>query len=264
VRNRRLTPRTAGARGALAAAAASLCLAVAACGGTAPEARTQAPPSPTAGTVLDNPIDPAVLAMPLVDEQGRKVSLGALAGKTVVLTDFLTTCQEVCPMTSVNFRDAALAVRAAGLGDSVEFVEITVDPERDTPSRLAAYQKLFGAQPNWHFMTAGTATAALWKSLGVGYQKTPAENPAPTDWLTGRKLTYDVAHQDVVFVIDAAGHERWITQGNPSTDGHQPPATLNGFLNDEGRANLSAPSQPSWSARDIEAAVSYVTGKRVG
>jgi cytochrome oxidase Cu insertion factor (SCO1/SenC/PrrC family) len=257
-------PRRRVPRVALLAALAGLCLAVAACDRAPATPGTPAAPSPSAGTTLDSPVDPAVLGLPLVDEQGRRTSLSALKGRTVVLTDFLTTCQEVCPMTSVNFRDAVQAVKAAGLGDKVEFVEITVDPERDGAARLAAYQKLYGAEPNWHFMTAGAGTATLWKSLGVSYQKTPSEKPAPTDWLTGRKLTYDVTHQDVVFVIDGRGHERWITQGNPSTGGQEPPATLNTFLNDQGRENLSNPTQPAWSAADVEAAIAYVTGHRVG
>jgi cytochrome oxidase Cu insertion factor (SCO1/SenC/PrrC family) len=252
-------------RTGLLAATVSLCLAAAACGsGSGASTSAQAPPSPATGTVLDGPVDPAVLDLPLLDEQGNRTSLAALAGRTVVLTDFLTTCQEVCPMTSVNFRDAAQAARDAGLGGTVEFVEVTVDPQRDTPARLAAYRKLYGAQPNWHFMTAGAGTATLWKNLGVSYQKTRADSPAPTDWLTGRKLTYDVTHQDVVFVIDGKGHERWITQGDPATAGHQPPATLGSFLNDEGRDNLANPAQPSWTAADVEAAVSYVTGQRIG
>ncbi len=241
-------------------------LVAAGCSAAGPSSGTaSALSSPSTGTVLDNPLDAAVRDLPLTDQNGRRVSLGSLAGRTVVLTDFLTTCQEVCPMTSVNIHDAAQAVRAAGLGDSVVFLEITVDPDRDDPARLTAYQNLYGALPSWYLMTAGVAgTPALWKGLGVDYERTPPDSPPGVDWLTGKPLTYDVTHQDVVFVIDGRGHERWITQGTPSTGGRQPPASLGTFLNGEGRDNLSAPPQPSWTARDIEAAVSYVTRHRVG
>ncbi len=251
-------------------AALAAALTVAGCGGP-----SASPPvvtlgssvagAPAAGTLVNKALDPAVLALPLKDEHGRVVSLGSLAGKTVVLTDFLTTCQEVCPMTSVDFRTAAKAVAAAGLSGSVEFLEVTVDPERDDPERLAAYQQLYGQVPGWDFATAGTAgTAALWKALGVSYSKVANTPPLPRDWLTGGPLGYDITHQDVVFVIDPSGHERWLTSGSPSTAGQQPPTTLLHFLNDEGRSNLAAPPDPSWTAADLTAAVALVTGHAIG
>jgi cytochrome oxidase Cu insertion factor (SCO1/SenC/PrrC family) len=183
-----------------------------------------------------------------------------------VLADFLTTCQEVCPMTSVNVRDAAGDAVAAGLSSSVLFLEVTVDPQRDDPARLAAYQKLYGSRPAWDLATAGaTGTAALWKFLGVYYAKVPADNPAPTDWLTGKPLTYDVNHQDVVIILGPDGHERWIAQGTPDTGGQQPPATLAHFLNDQGRANLASPQAqgPVWTTPDIDQALSRVTGRTI-
>jgi protein SCO1/2 len=217
------------------------------------------------GTLLDKPLDAAVLDLPLTDEHGTTFTLRSLAGKTVVLTDFLTTCQEVCPMTSVNMRDAAKATAAAGLGDSVRFLEVTVDPKRDDATRLAAYQKLFGAQPNWDFATAGTAgTVTLWKSLGVSYSEVASDTPPPRDWLTNKPLTYDVNHQDVVFVIDGSGHERWLVDASPATGGEQPPAALAHFLNDEGRSNLANPPEPSWTATDVETAIGAVTGTPIG
>ena len=218
------------------------------------------------GTAFDRAIPAQVLGLTFTDASGRPVSLQSLSGKTVVLTDFLTTCQEVCPMTSVNFRDVADAVTAAGAAGSVVLIEVTVDPARDDPARLAAYRSLYGAvRPDWTFWT-GTpaATAALWAFLGVSFERTPVASPAPTDWLTGRPLTYDVSHQDVVFVIDPQGHERWLVQGTPNTDGAPPPPTLGSFLDDEGRSNLASPQGPSWTAHDVEAALTRVTGTPVG
>lgn len=238
--------------------------AVAGCTGTGATAETAARPTPSAGTVLDGPLDAAILDLPLTDQDGHQLTLRSLAGRTIVLTDGLTTCEEVCPMTTANLRQAAQDAIGAGVGDSVVYLEITVDPERDVPERLTAYQKLYGALPNWKLVTAGSGTAALWKALGVSYQKAPVENPPPSDWLTGQPLTYDVTHQDAVFVIDAHGHERWATEGTPDARGKKLPDTVNRFLNDEGRQNLANPPQPGWTTQDIDAAVSYVTGRHVG
>lgn len=217
-----------------------------------------------AGTVTQRTIPDSVLSLPLRDQSGRSVTLKSLRGKVVVLADFLTTCQEVCPLTSVDLRDVADAARRSGLGDLVQVVEVTVDPERDSTTRLQAYERLFGARPNWRFLTGRSADLAkLWHFLGVAYSRTPEQAPYPKDWLTGAPLTYDVAHSDVVFVIDGRGRERWLVLGTAATRGEPPPATLNAFLNDQGRANLSSPDPGSWTADDIDAALTVVTGRTV-
>ncbi len=235
------------------------------CGALAPTQPAPSPGRPVAttvgpgtGTVLDRRLDPAVLSLSFKDAQGRSLTLASLRGRTVVVTDFLTTCQEICPMTSANLRAAAVASERAGLGDAVTFLEVTVDPERDGVPRLAAYQALYGAAPNWRLLTSDPRTvASLWQALGVAYARTPSKPPLPRDWLTGAPLTYDVVHQDAVFLIDGAGRERWLVIGNPDAAGTALPARLDGFLNEEGRQNLTAPGEASWTASDVERAVQW-------
>ncbi|GAB3444009.1 hypothetical protein GCM10027517_22990 [Phycicoccus ginsengisoli] len=255
--------RRTGARGRLAPAlglvAAALMLAGCSRGDPVPQ---RTPPTPTSGTVLDEPLPARIANLPLVDQHGRHFTLASLRGKTVVLGDFLTLCQEVCPMTSVNLRDVAKAAHRDGRSDEVEVVEATVDPHRDTPARLAAYEKLFGAQQDWTLATGGQRPLdALWAYLGVYHQKAGEDvSPAPRDWWTGNALTYDVHHQDVVYVIDARGHARWLDDGTPNTLGKRPAGPMLRFLNNEGQHNLTAPQDPSWTVHDVEQAVTYVSG----
>lgn len=219
-----------------------------------------------AGTMMDRAVPAEVANLPLVNQDGATVTLASLRGKTVVLTDFLTLCQEICPLTSAVFSAAQQRVARAGLGDEVVFLEGTVDPDRDTPQRLAAYQKLFGAQPNWQFLTGTAADLdALWKFFGVFHAKQPeGSGPAPTDWLTGQPLSYDVAHQDVVLVLGPDGNQKWLVNGTPDTGGLKPPPTLDAFLSADGKQNLAHPADPSWTAGDIVAAIAQVTGKQIG
>jgi protein SCO1/2 len=249
---------------ALAGVLAGLGLLAAACASSGPAAATQ--PQPANGTVLDRALPAAVLSLPLVNQQGRLTSLASLHGKTIVLTDSLTSCQEICPMTSTNLRVIDQAITKAGLGSQVQLLEVTVDPERDTPERLTAYQKLFGASPTWSFLTGTPAQiAALWRTLGVAYDKVPEPaGSTAVDWQTGKPLTYDVEHQDVVFVIDGQGHERWLVTGTPYTNGVQPPSTLSQFLSADGKANLMTKADIAWVPSDVESAVAWVTGHPVG
>jgi protein SCO1/2 len=79
------------------------------------------------------------------------MTLQSFRGKYVVLAQFLTLCQDECPITTGAFQTLQQSAQRAGLGDQVAFVEVTVDPERDIPARLRAYQTEFGA--DWTLMT---------------------------------------------------------------------------------------------------------------
>lgn len=209
--------------------------------------------APGGGAYLDRALPATVESLRLTDQSGRQFTLADLHGSTVVLTDFLTTCQEICPLTTVTMEQAAKA-----LGPKVRFVEVTVDPQRDDPQRMAAYAALFGADQRVRFATAKAADLSLlWKSLGVYYERVAGEKGA-VDWQTGKPLTYDVDHQDIVFVLDASGHERWQADGTPNTVGEAPPTKLKDFLSPQGKQNLAHAADPSWTAKDIEEAVAHV------
>jgi len=205
------------ARGWLAGALAASALAVTACasGPAAP-----GPPSAYLGTVLDTPVPASVADLPLTTDTGQVTSLAAWRGQVVVLTDFLTLCQETCPLTTGNLLMMDRAVTAAGLGRRVRFVELTVDPGRDTPSRLRAYRKLIGAPANWSLLTGSPAVIGqIWRYFRVWYQRVAEESPPGTDWLTGKPLSYDVDHQDALVYLDARGRERFVVAGNPNARG---------------------------------------------
>src|SRR5580700_9085987 len=139
--------------------------------------RSGAPgPLPSSLGISENRSVPAsVLGIPLVDEHGRTTSLGAFRGRIVVLTSFLTSCQETCPLTTGAFLDMQHDLAADGMAGKVTFIEASVDPGRDVPSRLAAYAKVTGT--NWPLLT-GTASdlAALWHYFGIYYQKVKEGN----------------------------------------------------------------------------------------
>jgi protein SCO1/2 len=97
----------------------------------------------------------------LVREDGKTVSLAEELsdGGPVVLNFIFTSCTSICPVMSGTF--AQLQARLGGdLRAPVHMVSISIDPEYDTPPRLASYAKRFQAGPQWRFYT-GTPEASL-------------------------------------------------------------------------------------------------------
>ena len=79
-------------------------------------------------------------------------------GRPVVLTFIFTTCTAICPVISHTL--AQLQDKLGADRDRVRLVSISIDPEQDTPARLAAYAKKYGAGPEWRHYT-GTLAASL-------------------------------------------------------------------------------------------------------
>jgi cytochrome oxidase Cu insertion factor (SCO1/SenC/PrrC family) len=209
------------------------------------------------GTEFDMPLRNSAGVVPLVNQLGVQTSLGALNGKYVVIAPFLTICQEVCPMVSANFGRISLAVLKAGLDKKIALIGLTVDPQTDTPTRLRAYQNIFGARSNWSFYTGkATDVSKVFGALGVAFEKrmlTAAEIKAGAeDWLTGKVVDHDVTHQDLVVIIGPDGHEKWLEQGIANTEGTAIPEPLNKYLSSDGRKNLYSPDpMDSWTNNDV-------------
>ncbi len=219
--------------------------------------------SPLGGTFLNSAIPVDVLALPLFDANGKSFTLGSLAGKYLVITNFLTSCQEICPMTTANMRDIANAVNTTELKDKVAVIEISVDAQRDTAARLKAYQDLFN--DNSFTLASGTEKnlAAIWKYFGAPGQKMAisAKDAAtmPVDWLTGKPSTYDVMHPDLVVIVSPQSEWRWLDLGSPKSSGVIPPK-LKAFLSEDGLKNLATPEEPNWSPKAVFYALEQLSG----
>jgi protein SCO1/2 len=96
----------------------------------------------------------------LVREDGKSVSLPAELndGRPVVLSFIYTTCTTVCPVTSQTL--SQLQQKLGTEQGRVHLVSISIDPEQDTPARLADYAKKFDAGPEWNHYT-GTLNASI-------------------------------------------------------------------------------------------------------
>ncbi|HEY5025477.1 MAG TPA: SCO family protein [Acidimicrobiales bacterium] len=135
-------------------------------------------------------------AISMVDQTGRLVSLADERGAVVVLTFFDAPCQDICPILSTELVQAA-----ADLGPKashVVFLTVNTDPLAlsTAPAVTAAARDGLGAVTTWHFLTSNLDTLnGVWRAYGVSV------NVSQTSHL--------VAHNDVLYFIDPAGHLRF-------------------------------------------------------
>ncbi len=224
--------------------------------------------APGGGTFLTVPLTKQVLQLRLLDAAGQAFTLASLHGRYVILANFMTTCQDICPMTTANMRAIGDAVRSSGLSDKVSVLELSIDAQRDTAARMAAYQHLYSSNPSW-MLASGTASnlQALWSFFGAPAQRvhlTAAQiTSRPKDWQTGQPVTYDVTHADLVLIIDPNGTWRWLDLGAPQSTEAKIPAKLQQFLTEDGRSALAKPQQPTWTVQAVLAAASSLIGQRI-
>jgi protein SCO1/2 len=95
-----------------------------------------APPSATAP-----PINSRYL---LLDARGRMISNEDFPGRYQLITFGYTSCPDVCPTTLANM--AQVRRRLGPLGERLQLIFITLDPERDDAPALARYTAYFDAQ----------------------------------------------------------------------------------------------------------------------
>ena len=119
-------------------------------------------------TIKRSIIEPRILRLMLVRDDGAKVDIGTeLERQGPIYLNFIyTSCGSVCPVLSQTF--SVLADRLGPERSKVRMISLSIDPEYDTPSRLAAYRQHFGADASWRFYTGSLeASAAMQKAFGV-------------------------------------------------------------------------------------------------
>ncbi|MDQ2850136.1 MAG: SCO family protein [Actinomycetota bacterium] len=240
-------------------AVSSCVMALAGCGGNSSDAVPT--PGGNIGTIIDQALPKSVLGLAFTDTTGKTVRLSDFAGRTIMLSDTMTLCQETCPLDTATLVQTARAADKAGM-KNVVYLTVTIDPARDTVPQIAAYRRLYTPTPaNWEVLTGSASSVnALWSFLGVWRQKT-ADLPgaAPKNWRTGQPLTYDISHSDEVFFIDKQGHERFLLEGPPVAAKGQIPATVYKFMSAEGHKNVLHPPTTAWTQPQATTVLRWVS-----
>lgn len=105
-----------------------------------PAAATPAPPPAASVSIPD---------VKVVTQDGKTVDFYSdlVKGNVVAVNFVFTSCTTVCPPLGAIF--GKLQEQSA----NARLISVSIDPEVDTPARLKAWSKKFGARPGWTLVT---------------------------------------------------------------------------------------------------------------
>jgi len=155
-------------------------------------------------------------AFTLTDNTGKRVTDQDYRGRYTLVFFGYTSCPDICP-AGLQLMAGALD-KLGAKAERITPIFISVDPQRDTPEKLAAYVKNF--DPRLVGLT-GTPDeiAAVAKAYKVYYAKVPSKE-RPDD--------YTMDHTSIIYVMDPKGE--FVTHFTPSTSVDEMAAKLNKIL----------------------------------
>jgi len=134
----------------------------------------------------------------------RPFKAAELDGQVALVFFGYTFCPDICPTTMGEF--LRVKEQLGGRAENVRFVMITVDPERDTPERLARYVASFDS--SFLGLRGDIATTErLTSTYGIAAEKRE---------VAGSQAGYLVDHTALAFLIDKQGYMR--AGYSPGTD----------------------------------------------
>lgn len=158
------------------------------------------------------------LAFTLTDDRNRSVHAGDYAGKVVLLFFGFSHCRDTCPATLGKL--TAVLDAMGGKADGARVLFVSVDPNRDSPARLAAYTGAFAPQ-----VIGLTGDRSQLEALARRYRVAISYGEGYPDG------DYPVYHSSAVFVFDGDGEARLLFQQDDGIDAVS--ADLNHLLQQE-------------------------------
>lgn len=156
------------------------------------------------GSLIDPPIQAA--GFQLVDQHQQPFRLEDQRGKVNLVFFGYTHCPDVCPITLSEYKQVKAQLK--GKADHVNFIFITIDPERDTPEVLHEHIDKF--DPAFYALSGEPdQLEQVWKDYLVFREEVDS----------GSAAGYLVDHTSRVYVVDKKGDWRMTyTFGTPVED----------------------------------------------
>jgi protein SCO1/2 len=121
-------------------------------------------------------------------------------GQMAVISFIFTHCPDVCPIITANMKNIQRELQDTS---GVQFIEISFDPARDTPSVLKDYKNLYQLNDQFTMLTGDTTTVnSLLEKLEIIAVKTEPDSSAKN---TG---DYNMRHSNTIYLMDTYGQIR--------------------------------------------------------
>ncbi len=145
------------------------------------------------------PVQQAGIDFSYPDTDGNEVTLQNTNGKVRLLYFFFANCPDVCPPTTALLSQVQDELKKDGVfGSKVEFMSVSIDPERDTTEVLKDYADTFDADlTGWKFLR--------------GDEKATAELAKKYQILVTKDNEGNFGHMNLIVLLDQKGNVRdWI------------------------------------------------------
>lgn len=125
---------------------------------------------------------------------------GDYEGEIAVISFIYTHCPDVCTIITANMKNIQRALQDTS---GIQFIEITFDPERDTPSVLKKYKELYELNNQFTLLTGDTTTVnSSLKELDILARKTRIDS------LQTDSNDYFMKHSNTIYLMDESGRIR--------------------------------------------------------
>lgn len=144
----------------------------------------------------------------LINQQGDTVSWEGLKGKVVVADFFFTHCPTICPRLTTNMRYLQQSINnSQRVGDKtpdfLHFLSFSIDPERDSVSRLKQWADRFQVNPEQWWLLTGTKKDIYDMAI----------NEMKIGLVDGQGVDTNFIHTDHFVLIDSNRHVRGYYHG---------------------------------------------------
>ncbi len=151
------------------------------------------------------------------DQNGAVVGSATLAGKPYAVNFMFTSCPSSCPPLAKASGDLQTRIEAwrADSASGASIVTITIDPENDTPEKLAVFAETYGADPAIWQMARLRSYTQMETLVTRGFylpimrrDVLKARSAQERLALLKEPTPLDTAHSVQFMLIDAEGHIR--------------------------------------------------------
>lgn len=145
----------------------------------------------------------------LTDQFNHSETLSSFRGRPVALTFIYTHCPDVCPLIASTMHAAYQELGPDA--QRVQFLAVTVDPERDTIPRIRQFSREHGLLDEWLFLSGSRPDLErVWKAYGIYSQPSDSQGKpvTPISSDAAKRSPETIEHSAFIFLIDRRGQVR--------------------------------------------------------